>query len=188
MVAPVNVPRPHALKPGDFGGFFLIRGAFEMSQIGSRGAQDALKLKTRHHVRKFCVVVCFILGRIEGFKTGRKDHGTHIQRNLFFFLLEEYSVCGAKLFAGPAFPFLEIDAVVSVQDIFKGYGLGVGYIDGFSLDKVCIVFIFHLFRALFKACPAGDAFLHIHITRALEDLHFKITLFSLDVQDFRECE
>ena len=66
--------------------------------------------------------------------------------------------------------------------------MGVRYINGLSVDKILIIFIFHLSRALFRACPAGDAFLHIHIARMLEDLHFKITLFSLDVQNFRERE
>jgi hypothetical protein len=62
------------------------------------------------------------------------------------------------------------------------------HIDGFALAQVAVVCIRHFFRAFFSAQTAGNALVHIHVSRMLYYGNLKITGFPGNVIDFRQCK
>jgi hypothetical protein len=105
-----------------------------------------------------------------------------------FFVFIVDGVGGADFFTVAAFSLGQLDAVFGVNGIFQRNGLGVFDIDGLSFPHGRIVFIVHLFGTFFRAGPAGDTFVRVHITGMLQNADLKIARFPLKGGDFRKCE
>jgi len=101
-------------------------------------------------------------------------------------LIEIHCVGRAQLFAGPAFAFVQPDAIVPIDGIFQGNGLGIRHIGGFALDKAHVVGIADLFGTLFGTFAAGNALALIDIAGMIQDLDLEITGLAADGFDFAE--
>jgi len=186
VVAKIHVPRAHTLKPGDFPRFLFIGGPHEMSFERARRGEDSFKFQGCDHVGKRRVGVGVIATRIKGFEPRRHDQRAHIQGDFRFLFIKIDGPRGAEFFTCPALSFLEIDAIILVDDVFEGNGLGIGDVDGFTLDQAFIIDVVYFFGALFSTGSAGDTFVHVHISRVADNPHAEIPLFSGDVFDFAE--
>jgi len=183
VIAPVNVSGTHTLEPGNLLRFLFIRRPLEMACVRACGAQNSLEFKARDHVRILSIVIGFIPGGIKGSKPRRKNHGAHFNRDFTLLVVEVYCTRGTKLLTGAAFPFLEIDAMVFIDDILERHGLGVLHIHGLSLHEAFIVFTVHFLRAFFSAGAAGNALLQVYIAGAFENPYFEVPLCTADIQD-----
>ena len=92
----------------------------------------------------------------------------------------------AEFLTGPAFPFLEIDAVILINDIFERYRLRVGHINRLALYQALVIDVIDFFRALFRTGPASNAFIHIYKPRMTQNLDAEIALFSRDIFYFAQ--
>jgi hypothetical protein len=157
-----------------------------MPSVRSGGAEDAFKLEAGDHVGQVGIMIGFVAARIKSLKAGRKDDRADSQGYFFFLVLKVNGISRAELFAGAAFAFQKIDAVLLVDDIFEGYCLLISNIDGFPLAKVLVVFVVYFLGAFFETGAAGDAFLQVYKTGVFQDLDFEIPFFTLDRADLRE--
>jgi len=56
-----------------------------------------------------------------------------------------------------------INAIIHIDGILQGHGLGVLDVDRLALGQSLVVFIRHFLRAFFGAHPAANAFGHVHV-------------------------
>ena len=155
-----------------------------MSHIGACGTEDTLELHTGDNVWVFAVGVGRVRSGIKRDKPRRKDNSASAEGHSFFLLFKVDGVCGAEFFTGPTLPFLEVDAVFLVNDIFQRNRLGIFNIDGLTFDQVPIKRVIDLFRTFFRAGPACDALVHLHITWVSENLYLKIPGLSANSGKF----
>ena len=186
IVAAVHVPGTHALKPGDFFGFLVVGQAYQVPFRGSGGRQDALHFNGGDNVGQAGVAVVVELRWIKGLESGGEDDGADVQGFGLFLLVKIHRVGRAEFFAGAALAVLEIDAVVMIDGIFQGNGLGIFHIGGLAFDKTGVVGVNDLFGALFSTIPAGNAFGFINISGALNKLHLKGACFAPDLFYFAQ--
>jgi hypothetical protein len=119
-----------------------------------------------------------VLSGIIGFTAIRDNNRTHPQFQLLFFIIVIDGPCGTYFFAVPAFALGQFDAILWVYSVFQWDGLGVFDVNGLSLSHAAVVFVGDLFRAFFGAGPAGNALVHVHVSRMLCQGDFKIALFA----------
>jgi hypothetical protein len=134
------------------------------------------------------VTVCLVKGGIESLESRRQDHGSHTEGDLLLLVVEIHGTGGAKLLTGPAFAFLKIDAVLTVDDVFERHGLGVGNVNGLPLHEAFVVFTDHFLRAFLGTGAAGDALLKVHETGMPEDIDFEAPFLSPDVHHLTQRE
>ena len=157
-----------------------------MARIGTGGGKDSLKLQGCHHIRQQGISVVVYGCRIKRCKTCGQNNGAHMYGQRFWGVLEIDGARWAEFLAGAAFAFVQIDAIVRIDCIFKGYRLGVWDVNGFSLRQTFIVFIGHFFGTFFSTHTACDTFVHIHIARLLNDPDGEIPFLSGNLLDFRQ--
>ena len=117
-----------------------------------------------------------------------QNNTPHLDGKILLLIIELDGVCRAEFLACPAFSLLKEDTVFRVNGIFEWDGLGIFYVGGLALGQSGFIFVYDLFRALFRTHAAGDTFVRIHITRVLGELDFKIPLFSGYTLNFCKSE
>ena len=186
IVAKVHISRSHTLKPGDFPRFLFVGRPSKMPPEGSRCGEDPFKFQGSHHIGKGCIGVGIVESGIKGFEPGRHDEGAHIQGDFRLLFIKINGSRRTEFFTCPALSLLKEDAIVLVDDVFEGDGLGVGHINGFPFHQAFIVDVIHFLGAFFRAGSAGDTFIHVHISRMADNGHTEVPLVSGDVLDFTE--
>jgi hypothetical protein len=95
-------------------------------------------------------------------------------------------VCGAELFAGAAFAFGKVNAVLSIDGILQRHGLGIFDIGRLALVEALIVFIGNFFRTFFRASAAGDALVHVNVAGVFFNGDVEIADLTIETNDFRQ--
>jgi hypothetical protein len=90
------------------------------------------------------------------------------------------------LFAGLAGAFLEIDAGDRIDGVLQGHGLAVLDVNRLAFGQPHVIGVNHLFRALFGADPAADAFGQIHVAGMLPQNYRKIARLAGQALQFRK--
>ena len=195
MVAAIQVPGPHTLQPGNFvrrSGCRRFHGVSrrpgQMTAIGPGCRQNAFKLHCGNHVGKASIAEVIQGAWIKGDKSRCQDDRAHTQMDLFDAVIEIDGLGGAELLTCLAPSVLEINAGGRIDGVFQGYGLIVGHIDGLALDELFVEGVNDLLGAFFRAQAAGDAFVHIHVARLLNDLDGKAALMPGNCPDLAQGE
>ena len=123
-------------------------------------------------------------GNIGGKLNTGEDDGSHIQIDSLFLVIQTDGLGGAKLLACPALALFKKDAMLLVDRVLEGHGLGVLNVDRLALDQIFVEGVVHLLRALFGARPACYTLFHVHVAGMFDHLHGEISRFSADVSDF----
>ena len=138
VAALIGVSGTDALQPGNFFGFFLVGWALQMSHGGSRCAENSFELQAGDDVGAGLVMIdVFQLGRIIGFASGTKNHGTDIDFDDFFLLAVVDGIGQAGLHA-----LLTFTAVAAVQAAGCFHLTGAFFIAQLHLGKIAPAF-FH---------------------------------------------
>ena len=105
-----------------------------------------------------------------------------------FRVLEVDGAGRAEFFAGPALALGQIDAVFGIDGILQRHRLGIRDVNRFAVDQAFVVFICYPFGTLLGAQAAGDALVHVHIARVLENGDREVSLFAGNCGDFGQGE
>jgi len=185
IIAFVHVPGADALEPGDFFWLPAVFGLpFDMTRGRARGGQNPLKLHGGDHVGEFGVLVIVEFGGVKGGKARRQNHGPDVDGVDLFFLIKINRIRRAKLFAGAALAFLNVNATVAVNAIFQRNCLGIFDKGRFALDEPHIVFIDNFFGAFFSTGATGNAFGFIDVSGMLDEFDLKVACFARNPVNF----
>jgi hypothetical protein len=108
--------------------------------------------------------------------------------DLLFFLVKIDRFGRAELLTGAALSFFKEDAVVFVDRVFEGNGLGILDIHRLALDQVFVISVVHLLGALFSARAAGDTLFHVHEAGMFDHVHREVPRLAAHVCDFRKSQ
>ena len=111
------------------------------------------------------------------FATTGEDDSANTDGKIFLLIVKLDGICGTKFFTGLALTFFKVNAMFRIKGVFKWNGLGILDIGRLALGESCIVFIYDLFWAFFRAYSTGYTFVHIHIPWILGNLGLKIPFF-----------
>jgi hypothetical protein len=162
------------LKPGDLFGFlFLVRHFDQVPFGGACCGKDSLEFNGGDDIGEFQITVIVESRGIKRFEPGGEDDRSHIKGLDSFFLIEINGFSWTEFLACLAFAVLEVDAVVMIDGILQGHGLGILHIGGLALDKTRIVGVNDLFGAFYRTLAAGNTFVFINISGALNKLNLK---------------
>jgi len=109
-------------------------------------------------------------------------------------LLREINSAGrTKLFTGPAFLLLEVDAVRFINGVLERHSLGILDIDRFAPVQAFIEGIRHLPRTFLGTNATGNALIDVHIARMFphrgeEAPHFPFQTFQFRHGDHLDIE
>ena len=90
----------------------------------------------------------------------------------------------AKFFTTAAFTANEINALRRIDAIFKRNGLGIPDINRFAFIQAGIISIGDFLGAFLGTGAAGDTFFHVHVSRALDQIDFKMAFFTANADYF----
>jgi hypothetical protein len=107
-----------------------------------------------------------------------EDHGAYMKCERPLFVIELNGIGGTEFLTGPALPLLEVNAILWINGVFKGDGLGILYISRLPLNEPCIIFADDFLGTFFCTYSTGNTFVHVHITGILGHVDFKIPLLS----------
>jgi hypothetical protein len=188
IVATLEIAGAHALKPCDLFRFLSVRRSDHMAARGTAGGQDSFEFDAGHYIGEIGIPVALHGGRIVRLQAGRENHRAHMERDLFFRVIELDGAGRTEFLACPALALLEINAVIPVNHVFQGNRLGVGDVYGLSLSEVLVIGVIHFPGAFFKTGPAGDALVHVYVSGMFFHGDGEVTFLSLDSQYFRKGE
>ena len=120
------------------------------------------------------------------FAAAGQDNGAHMECHVFGLISKSNGAGGAKFFTGPAFAFGQVYALSGINDVFQRNGLSILDINGLAVAQGAVIFIFNFFGALLRTQPAGDTFIHIHITGILRQRYLKVAFFTGNIFHFRQ--
>ena len=114
----LGIPGADALNPGDFFGFGVIAGAFNLTATRPGGGQEALEFQGSKDVGVALITVFRLLFGVEGLEPRGQNDGPHLDLPILILLGEIHCLGGAQFLAGPAGTFIEIDTVDFVDGVF----------------------------------------------------------------------
>ncbi len=121
------------------------------------GAEYPFVFDARQHVRKNAVAVFALEFRVEFRCPAGKNDGADFDFNNLFFLIEIYRMRAACFFADPAFSFLQIEALLGIDDGDCRHRLGKRDTYGLGKTQSLIVGIGNFCRAFRHADTAARA-------------------------------
>ena len=116
--ADAGIPGADALNPGDFLGFGVIAGAFDLTAAGPGGGQEALEFQGIEDIGIPLITVFRLLQGVEGPEPRGQNDGPHLHFPILVRLGEIHRLRRAQFLTGPAGAFIEIDAMDLVDGVF----------------------------------------------------------------------
>ena len=159
-----------------------------MSSIGSGGGEDSFKLQAGDNIGRSGIAEGVTHGRVECAAAARQDNGADFYGYLLFTVFEIDGIGRAEFFATAAFAANEINALGRIDAVFERHGLGILNINGLAFVQPRVIGIGHFAGTFFGAGAAGNAFFHVHVSRALGQTDFKVAFFTGNACDLRECQ
>ena len=102
-------------------------------------------------------------------------------------MIEIHGLGRTEFLACPALTVLEINAVVMIDSILQGNGLGIFHIGGLAFSESGVVGVHDFFGTLLRTFTAGDAFGFINISGTLNKLYLKRSCLAPDLFYLTQC-
>ncbi len=182
-VADLLVPGTDALDERDLLGGLVVGRPDHVSLVGTGGAQYPLELQAVEHVLELLVAVLLLQAGVEELVTRRENDRAHVDLLYLLLHLVVDGVSGTDLLAVPALALGEIKALISVNGVLHGHGLGVGDVDRLPVHQAELVLAGDLGRTLLRAKTAADASVLPDVPGLLLQGNREVTGLSLDPHD-----
>ncbi|OPZ77571.1 MAG: hypothetical protein BWY77_01677 [bacterium ADurb.Bin431] len=168
-------PRSYALDESDRPRFFAVFRPHQLALGGTTRIDQALKLKTGHHVFKSGIAVLIQLCRVVRLGARGHDDGAHLLGQLFIRHVEIDAVLFAGLDALCAHRRIEAEALLVVDQVGGRHGLRERLENRPAGGESRVIFIGPNDRADSGTIPAGGTRILINIAGALAQLDLKVS-------------
>ena len=180
----MHIPGTDTLNPGDFLRLFVVGRPYHMAAERSGRRQYAFKFQAGYDVGRFFVAIGIINTGIIHAASGSDQYRPGVNGQFFGLILKNYGVSGAEFFTGLTFAIFKVDTIFFINGVLQGNRLGVFHIGRLAFAKPGVIFVEHLFGALFSAHTASDALFHVNIPGMLQKFNFKVAFLPGDIRHF----